>query len=98
MFPGKVTSSLKLEGLSYTQGKVYRDSSWEGERESHSRAKSLEDIREGLLLPQQRARTGPEGWSGGNERVWEGMQQDMICILDLSGLCGMYQEMKWLSI
>lgn len=52
MFPGKVTSSLKLEGLSYTQGKVYRDSSWEGERESHSRAKSLEDIREGLLLQQ----------------------------------------------
>ena len=52
MFPEKVTSSLKLEGLSYIRGKVYRNSSWEGERKSHSRANSLEDIREGLLLPQ----------------------------------------------
>lgn len=44
MFPEKVTSSLKLEGLSYIRGKVYRDSSWEGERESHSRANSKHSI------------------------------------------------------
>lgn len=47
MFPGQVTSSLKPKGLSHIiQGNVYRDSSWERGRESHSRENSLED-REG---------------------------------------------------
>lgn len=50
MLPREVTYSLKSEELlQVIQGKVYRKSSWEKERESSSRENGLDDREERVM-------------------------------------------------
>lgn len=74
VLPGEVKSSLKSEGWIHAiQGKVYRESYWEEEREFHSREKSPRPEKKEQQSPSRNLLwLGHPPWGRG----WQGLRQE----------------------